>query len=247
DHRHLETVFGPKVPKLRTILDAYSDPDNGLVAEASSVWASARTCNVSFQLKDRTGRVMTLEPGSRDFRRENGRLIVHNNLLRVFEDAPKGTAERLTRNSMALYSHLGVDTVEVDAAWTGRYTWATFGFRWDDATAQDRAVLFEAFLQRHGVPAGEARFYSRKVARNPWELAAFDHGGIQVDHEFHRVVRDTGSGRAGLIVETARSKLGKAFLLQPNAGMWSGEVDLTDPNAPSWRRVVDRTISPRRP
>lgn len=247
DPLHLEAIFGPRVPKLRTILDAYSDPDNGLVAEASSAWVSARTCNVSFLLKDRTGRVMTLEPGSRDFRRENGRLVVHNNLLRVFEDAPKGTAERLTRNSMALYTHLGVDTVEVDAAWTGRYTWATFGFRWDDATAQDRAVLFEAFLQRHGVPATEARAAAAATRGAPWLVARFDHHGKTAEHEFHRVVRDTGSGRPGMLVETARGTLGKAFLLQPNASMWSGEVDLTHPDSPSWRRVVDRTINPRRP
>jgi hypothetical protein len=234
----LERVFGKQVPRLDDVLAAWTDDDGGVEVRDLVVQTyGAAELNLSFQLCDRTGKLLTTKGrASRTVSRDGGKLIVHNNFLRLSKAAPKGAGARITRNSLATYSKIGVDKVEVDAAWIGKHAWATFGFQWDAAEAAKRRAAFGPWLQaKAGMTAAEAR---RAVSRidfaNPWEVADFDVPGRTVEVEVER------DDDAGPTFTRSQEPLGKAFLL--SQGMWSGEIDLTRPDAPSWRRALQRVF-----
>ena len=71
---------------------------------------------------------------SREFRlNEDGTLTVYHALLRITDDRYKrtGFGSQFTKESDNLYRQIGVDAVQVHAAWDGSYFWATQGFGWD--------------------------------------------------------------------------------------------------------------------
>jgi predicted ABC-type ATPase len=71
---------------------------------------------------------------SREFRlNDDGTLTVYHALLRITDDRYKrtGFGSQFTKESDNLYRQIGVDAVQVHAAWDGSYFWATQGFGWD--------------------------------------------------------------------------------------------------------------------
>jgi hypothetical protein len=246
DERLLETVFDKRAPTVDQILDAWSAPQLGLRAELarrsdgtlSAVTISPRTVGFGFVLKDKDGQAITHEVSQRSFaRNSSGQLIVYNAAIKVYSDAPKRVAETQLANAVRFYTHLGVEQIELIAAWTGRYAWATFGFDWGDP--KERPGIrrsFERYLARNGVPPGTAAQEARWRSEHPWTIADYDYEGKTAPCVFHHVQRGIG-----IVAEMGRSTLGKAWLLREQNPGWAGVMALT-PEAPSFRRFLTRVI-----
>jgi hypothetical protein len=162
-------------------------------------------------------------------RHGDGTLEVHHDYFRIEggDERGKGTGEAMLRQSLQAYEHIGVNHVTVDAAWVGQYTWATFGYNWDEYTADTRRRdLAKYLVRRGGIDADRAAKIAKEVAPRAWDVAALDVDGILVN------ARAQIEG-----AKTMPMKLGKAFLLEGD--MWSGSLSL-DKNSPTYKRAKER-------
>jgi SPP1 gp7 family putative phage head morphogenesis protein len=249
----LERLFGKNAPTVEQVLESWSAPKLGLKAELARredgklAFASAnpRSIGIGFVLRDEAGTLYTKEPGKRYFALDDKlRLTVQNSVLKLFDDTPKGVGEHLTANSMRLYTHLGVDAVELTAMWTGRYTWATFGFDWADREeAAGMRDTFARYLIKHGVPKDTANEEATLRAAHPWLIAAFDDGKT-APCVFHRIKRGSANDWD---IERGVAPLGKAFFLREEMPGWFGELDLSSADSPSFKRLLDRVIGRQAP
>ena len=136
----------------------------------------------------------------------------------------------MLRQSIQAYEKMGVDEVTVDAAWVGRYAWATFGYQWDEQQAEQVERGLANHLTKHGIEAERAKRVAKQVAPYPWDVAALDLDGIMVPTQY-----DAG-GNTGYKQDTF--KLGKSYML--TRGMWSGRIDLKDKKSASYQRAKQR-------
>ena len=141
---------------------------------------------------------------NRSFRREAGQLIVHHDYFALSEKYQgQGIGDALTRSALRSYIEMGVSKVEVDAHWTGRYTWAKFGFSWP----KEQNEKFREKL---------SRFLRKKLGAADARIEAFAEAAL-----------DGASAVAALEVDGAA--LGKAFLLDDDyVSSWSGALHLAD-------------------
>jgi SPP1 gp7 family putative phage head morphogenesis protein len=144
-----------------------------------------------------------------------------------------GVGEAMLRQSLQAYEEMGVSSVKVSTAWVGRYTWASFGFDWDDEEAESRRSDLVWFLKKHGVDQARAKDIAAGL-RHSWDFAQLDVDGIRVpaspDDEH----------------ESRPTKLGKAFLFEGET--WDGTIDLSDKGSPSYQRAKQRLkLSSRSP
>jgi hypothetical protein len=138
----------------------------------------------------------------------------------------------MLRQSIQSYEQLGVNGITVDTAWVGKYTWASFGYNWDAATADRKRPKLAAFLKKHGVEKKRAEDIAARASKNSWDVAALDVDGIRVK------VKAFDPNTNALTGPEREEKIGKAFLLSDDAG-WSGTINL-DPNDPSYKRAKER-------
>lgn len=147
------------------------------------------------------------------YRDKKGKLVAKHDFFKLpAGHQGAGLGEEMMRNAINAYLHLGVDRIEVDAAWVGRYTWARFGVTWDKKTADKLRPKFYDFLTRNGVDAAAAKQLSRRT-RYSWQLAETVIGG---------------------------RKLGKEFLLDSGTPMWSGSLPLHSRNSRAWKQAKKR-------
>jgi hypothetical protein len=160
-------------------------------------------------------------------RHDDGRLEVHHDLFKVEDQASqgKGLGEAMLRQSLRKYRELGVDEVTLDAAWVGRYTWASFGFDWDAETGEGMRRDLADYLEEQGVERQRAEDVAERAARHSWDVASLDVDGLRVG----------ASPERGAPLREER--VGKAFLFT-HLG-WSGTLSL-DPASPSFQRAKER-------
>jgi GNAT superfamily N-acetyltransferase len=149
---------------------------------------------------------------------------VHHSLFVLDQDARgAGFADQVLAQSLVRYEKLGVKKVTVDAAWVGRYKWATLGFRFDDkdsSAGYDRAEVekqVERFLFAN-VASEETQQQVRGLLNEPWKLARLTDGN-EYEVEFQ-----SGPDRSDR--STGRFHLGKALLLQDKMPTWTGVLDV---------------------
>lgn len=126
------------------------------------------------------GRLIHKETGSKvgEFtrtltRRPDGSLHVYHDFFKVHNDHQnQGAVNKVFRNSFKFYQDAGVNHVEVQPAWVGKYTWPRMGFHWghggnDEARRQLPMYLRDHFDMDHGTRHG----ITGEIAHKPWDVA----------------------------------------------------------------------------
>jgi hypothetical protein len=224
-------VFSKGMPTIDTLQKTWGSVDAGHTIKLESADAYGGD-HVSF-----TGRIMagTRDIGSitRSFRRHaDGTFEVHHDYFKIEDVKEQGSKSGSTmlRQAIQTYERIGVNEVTVDAAWVGRYAWATFGYNWSESTARSRGHGLGLYLQSKGVEASRAKAIGEQAAKRAWDVAALDVDGITV-----KVMSE------GVPIQC---KVGKAFLLEyggkgGSGEMWSGKIVL-DPNHETYKRAKER-------
>lgn len=232
-----KTVFrSEKIPKVESLEKVWGSEAAGHKIEIKRVSGSASRydggSSVSYDGRILNAKGRAIGTITRTFTRHaNGELEVHHDYFKIedVEEQGKKTGESMLRQSIQAYEALGVNKLTVDAAWVGRYAWATFGYNWSAEKATDVADRFARYLKMKGVEESRARDIARKTSPRSWDVAAVDVDGITVPVDSEGKVFDM--------------KLGKAFLLEHtehSGDMWSGMIRIDDKNSESYKRAASR-------
>ncbi len=154
---------------------------------------------------------------ARDVRRERGEVAVAHTIFELKEHLQgAGIGAGVIREALTAYQEWGVDRVDLRTAWTGRYTWASFGWSWDASEGKRRRERFASYLAReHGVEEKAAKRIAT-AAKTPWDVAGTWYRGVHV---------------------------GKAYLLQETS--WAGTLRL-HPGDAGYERMRERLGVPER-
>ncbi|WP_437309987.1 phage head morphogenesis protein [Sorangium sp. So ce388] len=204
-------VFGGKAPSFDALEKAWSGA--GVNASVASVnWDDAlQTLQVNATITADGGLVGRM---TRSFRRKAGKLVVYHDYLELDRKAQgRGYGAAALKNSLLLYTAIGAAEVGLDARWVGRYTWARFGFNWDESTANALRPKLVEHLVRSGVPRAEAEAMAAATHRSAGAVAGLEHNGRAV---------------------------GKQFLLSDALSSWRGSLRIDDPEDPGYRRAEER-------
>jgi SPP1 gp7 family putative phage head morphogenesis protein len=89
----------------------------------------------------------------RTFRRTGGQLAVHHDLLRLAKHLQGSSiGARIVAAQLPVYEQLGVQLIDLDAAWIGRYYWPKLGFNLATPKEVRRYVaLFQRYLESKGL------------------------------------------------------------------------------------------------
>jgi hypothetical protein len=223
----LEKVWGSEAAEHSIKISSVRAYDEDGVAK---VWLSGDIIGPKGNSIGRITRTFIRYP--KDRRHPNGLLEVHHDYFKI-EDADeqgKKTGESMLRQSIQTYEELGAHKLTVDAAWVGRYTWATFGYNWTENYGRNTiAPRLTRYLVSKGIDQERAAGLAASVATESWAVAALD-----VDD---RRINVTSEGKK------MDMKLGKAFLLEytnTSGDMWSGTIDLEDKSHPTYQRAKAR-------
>lgn len=81
------------------------------------------------------------------YRDKDQQLVVKQDLFRLLDEAQgSGIGKRVFNAQMDAYARMGVERVELEAAWAGPYVWTRAGFQWSDE--EDIAYAIKAFTKR---------------------------------------------------------------------------------------------------
>jgi hypothetical protein len=229
--RAAKEVFGSKVPTKASLERTWGFEDVGISVNLRSVQADGqgRVRATGYIMKDG----QPIGDCTRSFRKHaDGTLEVHHDYFVIDDEKNRsgGGGEAMLRQSIQAYEKMGVDKVTVDAAWIGRYAWATFGYQWDAHQARDVESRLTTHLTSNGIERERAKAIAKQAAPYPWAVAGLDLDGIMVH------TRYSAGGNAG--TKEGSFKIGKSFLLQ--GPMWSGEINLKDKKSPSYQRAKVR-------
>ena len=180
---------------------------------------------------------MVVSGMDRDFRLdENGILRAHNAYLEVAAKAQKDKiGEHLSRSSIRAFMDIGVKFVDLEPAWIGRYTWASFGFSWDEREDATWKAKFRDYLIKvHKLDSDDVDEALKGVRGAAHELAKFDIPGLKVrtSEEIH-----------GDDVRIEDVHVGKAFLLDNRWVSYpdfKGKLRLDDPDDVGLKRAKER-------
>lgn len=114
---------------------------------------------------------------SRSIRRKpDGELVVHHDLFKIRDDLKgKGHGEKVLHDQMEGYAKAGVDKVEVDSAWDGRYYWPSLGFNNPDAVPE-AVNAYKGYLKKEkGFSEASATQAAQGIGSLP-SLANAEHG-----------------------------------------------------------------------
>jgi hypothetical protein len=231
--KHAQQIFGEHAPTLETLESTWGCEHTGHTVQVQKVSSSHWGATVEIQYEGaimREGR----EVGSiiRTFKKHpTGRFEVHHDYFKldVAGEQGKGLGESMMRQAIQTYDKIGVHDVTVDAAWIGRYTWASFGYNWDAEEASNREFGLWNYLKDKGIERDRAARIAKQVAHRAWDVAGLDVDGIRVE-----AMVNTG-GKTKLIPDMT---VGKAFML--DKGMWSGKLVINNKNDPSYLRAKSR-------
>lgn len=121
----------------------------------------------------------------RVFKRVAGELVVKHEYFVLKDDHQgKGVGESISRSAMRSYVEMGASRVLVDAHWTGRYTWAKFGYSWPTTDAPKWQTQLERFLLRKTGDSKLAKALSRYALRGAHAVAELELDGKQIGKEF---------------------------------------------------------------
>jgi hypothetical protein len=139
-----------------------------------------------------------------------------------------GFAKVLNGNAMLRYEKWGLKVADLEAAWIGRYAWASLGFSFK----YPKEILrnFRSYIARVGKdwPAAKrakAIAMAEASVGRSWDFAKMDLDGELFLDEYNKN-------------PTERLPLGKAFLLSPESDMWDGVMAL-DPANPGYRHALE--------
>jgi SPP1 gp7 family putative phage head morphogenesis protein len=171
---------------------------------------------------------------TRTFKRHaNGEFEVHHDFFKIEGTGQlgKGTGEAMLRQSIKCYEQLGVNKITVDAAWVGRYTWASFGYNWDWYGAKTIEGNLTKYLTWKGIAPQRAADIAKKVSPVAWQVAGLDVDGITTTFKSED--------------KTITAKVGKSFLLEYDSAhgaghMWSGTLQIDDKTHPTYLRAKER-------
>ena len=105
---------------------------------------------------------------TRIFRREEGELRVKHDVLTLDKKHQgSGYAREALSKSIEAYKQLGVESVDLRAEQIGRYAWASFGWQWDEKTAERMAKKLEKFLDAKGFSTQGVK----DIVKHPWQVA----------------------------------------------------------------------------
>lgn len=144
---NVEKVFGSKAPSAETLVKMFGvvDPD---VKGSFSIYTSGDKVEVTGRFVDKNGNsVATIQ---RTFKKENGKLIVHHDLLKIQKNYKgKGTGTQILKNSFEEYKKMGVGMVEQDCAWDGQYVWPRMGYKMTpDALEESKQHLADTIAEK---------------------------------------------------------------------------------------------------
>jgi hypothetical protein len=223
-------VFTRGMPTVDTLQKTWGSDEAGHTIKLTSAGAYGSRVSFSGDIMAGSRKIGSI---TRTFiRHDDGTLEVHHDFFKIEDVKEQGSKSGSTmlRQAIQTYEKIGVNEVTVDAAWVGRYAWATFGYNWDAGTARERGHGLGVYLQSKGVEAARAKTIAEQAAKRAWDVAALDVDGITVNVE--------SEGRR------IDCKVGKAFLLESGgkggAGqMWSGKIVL-DPSHETYKRAKER-------
>lgn len=94
----------------------------------------------------------------RTFRRDEGKLAVHHDLLVLDKKLQGGgVGPAVIKKQLEVYERLGVDQIDLDAAWVGRYYWPKLGFDVTPSVLKFYRDTFREYLEKRGAPAAAVR------------------------------------------------------------------------------------------
>lgn len=204
-------IFGGKAPSFDTLESAWSA--NGVNASVAGIIydSTLDTLQVNAAISingEFVGRM------TRTFRRKNGQLIVYHDYLELNKSAQgRGYGEAVLRNSIQMYRRIGAKEIGLDAHWVGRYTWARFGFNWDDYTAEEIRPKLAKYLADEGVPKEDAEAMAAATHKSAGAVADLQYKG---------------------------RKIGKDFLLSNAIANWRGKLRLDKSDDPGYVRAKER-------
>lgn len=170
-------------------------------------------------------------------RHPDGSLEVHHDYFRIDRSSKLGQGGGAAMMGQALeaYEQLGVDKVTVQAAWIGKYTWASFGYDWSASEADSKQDELERFLREHNV--ANADRIARAASRHAYDVARLDIPGVT--HQFTRQQMMNISGTTDAPPTTPDPMpIGKAFLMQCDG--WEGTITLSDKASGSYQHAAKR-------
>ncbi len=170
-------------------------------------------------------------------RHPDGSLEVHHDYFRIDRSSKLGQGGGAAMMGQALeaYEQLGVDKVTVQAAWIGKYTWASFGYDWSASEADNKQDELERFLREHNV--ANADRIARAASRHAYDVARLDIPGVT--HQFTRQQMMNISGTTDAPPTTPDPMpIGKAFLMQCDG--WEGTITLSDKASGSYQHAAKR-------
>lgn len=204
---------------LDEIAHAYAPPP-GLTAHIDRAIAGG----VDITYRNAAGEVVATM--SREFRA--GGVAYHASLEVGEKFRGSGIANAINGAALLRYKKMGITSIELDAAWIGRYAWASAGFSIAKESEAQVLAAAQRFIDEN-VPADKREGYRAKVAallKDPSNLARWDDG------DRYSVVVDTGEDK-----ERGDYPIGKAILLHYKMPTWSGAMRL-DESDPGYRRAL---------
>lgn len=120
----------------------------------------------------------------RTFRREGDKLAVHHDLLRLADSLQgEGIGPRVIKKQLEAYEALGVDQVDLDAAWVGRYYWPKLGFDVPPAMLRNYRDAFRTYLEKRGAPPAAVRELTKGI-KSMRDIATTRHGTKELGKDF---------------------------------------------------------------
>lgn len=228
----IEAMFGiGRVPSLAQLEQTWGTPQFPFVLSSVSSWQDSLA--VTGHIVNASGRTVSRGPVDRTFRIAGDvRYVTHEHQVLDKRMTPRGLGKEILANALRLYSHVGLDHVEVHAAWLGKCAWPSMGFTWADPKTHPKGAIrgLEWFLRRHGVPRSDAAL--QKLVAHPWSIADIE---ARDGKRFPRM--DTSQNPPMEVMLT----LGQLFLYEGGA---SGEYvfDLSSAQSASIKRALKRGI-----
>jgi hypothetical protein len=218
----LEKITGKKIPIAEILSGFNAGPETRMVLR--DVHLGKDVVTFEWDVFDaKTGQKMTERDGGlvRSIFLQDGKAMVHHDFFKLEPEFQGGGAARvLNGNALLRYEKWGIAAAELEAAWAGRYAWASMGFNFVEP--EDVISNLKRFVARVGAGWSEARRAEVIAAAmglidEPWKLAKLDIGELFED-EYNKGA-------------TKRIPFGKAFFLSRDCQMWTGRMRIAADNA----------------
>lgn len=191
-HRTTRKVFGRDVTPAELDTFLGTDAFAGIEGERKIIILEG---GGEVQFRTTIGRDVELV---RSFRRKRGKVAVHHDLLFLPEHLQgEGIGPRVIKEQLKAYEALGVQQIDLDAAWIGRYYWPKLGFDVAPSRLPDYVGKFRRYLEGRGMAPDVVSRLTNGI-RSMQDIALTRAGDEQLGKDFLL------SGHAGAMISDLR-------------------------------------------